>query len=136
LLTWILLGIFFLLDLFVSMLRAAMLNARLPQLIDQSTENKERLEKTITTLEKNRLRATMRFIVVLLHALVLACAWVLILETGAQITFAGMLGLFALILIVLVGFEFLAERFPLKEFSGYPVQSDRFDLRKPARHQG
>ena len=114
-LTWILLGIFFLLDLFVSMLRAAMLNARLPQLIDQSTENKERLEKTITTLEKNRLRATMRFIVVLLHALVLACAWVLILETGAQITFAGMLGLFALILIVLVGFEFLAERFPLKD---------------------
>jgi putative hemolysin len=115
LLTWILLGIFFLLDLFVSMLRAAMVNARLPQLIDQGTEDKERLEKTITTLEKNRLRATLRFMVVLLHALVLACAWALILETGAQVAFAGMLGLFALILIVLSGFEFLAERFPLKD---------------------
>ncbi len=112
---WILLGIFFVLDLFVSMMRAALLNARLPQLIDQGTEDKERLEKTIRILEKYRLRVTLRFLVVLLHAFVLACAWVLIERTGAQISFAGMLGLFALILIVLVGFEFLMERFPLKD---------------------
>jgi CBS domain containing-hemolysin-like protein len=115
LIAWILLGIFFVLDLFVSMMRAALLNARLPQLIDQGTEDKERLEKTIRILEKYRLRVTLRFLVVLLHAFVLACAWVLIERTGAQISFAGMLGLFALILIVLVGFEFLMERFPLKD---------------------
>ena len=113
--TWILLVIFILLDLFVSMTRAAMLNARLPQLIDQGTEDKERLERTIRTMEKTRLRATLRFLVGLLHALVLACAWVLIVQTGADISFAGMLGIFALILVVLVGFEFLAERFPLTD---------------------
>lgn len=113
--TWILLIVFILLDLFVSMTRAALLNARLPQLIDQGTEDKERLERTIRTLEKNRLRATMRFLMVLLHALVLACTWALILETGFTTTFAGMLGLFVLILTVLVGFEYLAERFPLKD---------------------
>lgn len=50
--TWILLIVFILLDLFVSMTRAALLNARLPQLIDQGTEDKERLERTIRTLEK------------------------------------------------------------------------------------
>jgi len=115
LITWILLVVFLLLDLFVSIIRAAMLNARLPQLIDQGTGDKDRLERTIRTLEKNRLRATMRFLMVLLHALVLACTWALIVETGVKITFAGMLGLFALILVLLVGFEFLFERFPLKD---------------------
>ena len=113
--TWILLVIFILLDLFVSMTRAALLNARLPQLIDQGTEDKERLERTIRTLEKFRLRATLRFLVVLLHALVLACAWLLIMDTRLEISFAGTLGLFALFLVVLLGFEFLMERFPLKD---------------------
>lgn len=112
---WILLIVFILLDLFISITRAALFNARLPQLIDQGTEDKERLERTIRTLEKNRLRATLRFLVGLLHALVLACAWHLISKTEAEISFAGMLGWFALILVGLVAFEFLAERFPLKD---------------------
>jgi len=47
-----LLIVFILLDLFVSITRAALFNARLPQLIDQGTEDKERLERTIRTLEK------------------------------------------------------------------------------------
>jgi len=52
LIPWILLIVFILLDLFVSITRAALFNARLPQLIDQGTEDKERLERTIRTLEK------------------------------------------------------------------------------------
>lgn len=112
---WILLFVFILLDLFVSMTRAALFNARLPQLIDQGTENKDQLERTIRILEKNRLRATLRFLVGLLHALVLVCAWVLIEQANTDISFAGMLGIFALILVVLVSFEFLAERFPLTD---------------------
>jgi len=112
---WILLIVFFLLDLFVSITRAAMLNARLPQLIDQGTENKEQLERTIRILEKNRLRATLRFLVGLLHALVLACAWVVVVQLALEVSFAGMLGIFALVLVILVGFEFLVERFPLQD---------------------
>ena len=112
---WILLVVFFLLDLFVSITRAAMLNARLPQLIDQGTENKEQLERTIRILEKNRLRATLRFLVGLLHALVLACAWVVVGQLALEVSFAGMLGIFALVLVILVGFEFLVERFPLQD---------------------
>jgi len=122
LIPWILLIVFILLDLFVSITRAALFNARLPQLIDQGTEDKERLERTIRTLEKSRLRTTMRFLIVLFHALVVACAWALILETGLETTFAGMLGLFALILVVLVGFEHLAERFPLKDPEDWALQ--------------
>ena len=98
---WILLIVFFLLDLFVAITRAAMLNARLPQLIDQGTEDKEQLERTIRILEKNRLRATLRFLVGLLHALVLACAWILVERSIVEISFSGMLGIFALILVIL-----------------------------------
>ena len=113
--TWIVLVVLVLLNLFVAMMRAALFNARLPQLIDQGTENKQQLENTIRILEKNRLRATLRFLVVLLHALVLAAAWVLIRQSALQVSLAGTFGIFVGLLVVLVGMEFLAERFPLKD---------------------
>ena len=59
LLAWILLGVFVALDLFVCITRAALFNARLPQLIDLGTEDHEMLERTIKILETTRLRATM-----------------------------------------------------------------------------
>jgi len=110
----VLLVVFVLVDLFLSVTRTALFNARLPQLIDLGSEDRNQLEKTIRILEKTRIRATMRFLVVLFHALVLACVWVLIDQSGNLISFAGTLGIFALAIIVLVGFEFLVERFPLK----------------------
>lgn len=110
----ILLVVFILVDLFLAVTRTALFNARLPQLIDLGSEDRNQLEKTIRILEKTRIRATMRFLVVLFHALVLACVWVLIDQSGNLISFAGTLGIFALVIIVLVGFEFLVERFPLK----------------------
>ena len=113
-LTWILLIVFVLLDLFMSITRASLFNARLPQLIDLGTEDEERLERTIKVLETSRMRATMRFLVSMFHALVLACVWVLIEGTEQEYSLAAMLGWFALTLVVLLGFEFLAERFPLK----------------------
>lgn len=113
-LTWILLIVFVLLDLFMSITRASLFNARLPQLIDLGTEDEERLERTIKVLETSRMRATMRFLVSMFHALVLACVWVLIEGTEQEYSLAAMLGWFALTLVILLGFEFLAERFPLK----------------------
>lgn len=113
-LTWILLIVFVLLDLFMSITRASLFNARLPQLIDLGTEDEERLERTIKVLETSRMRATMRFLVSMFHALVLACVWVLIEGIEQEYSLAAMLGWFALTLVVLLGFEFLAERFPLK----------------------
>jgi len=114
LIAWILLIVFVLLDLFISVTRAALFNARLPQLIDLGTEDQERLERTIKVLEAPRMRATMRFLVSIFHAMVLACVWALTEISGLEYTLAGKLGLFALTLVVLLGFEFLAERFPLK----------------------
>ncbi len=115
LIAWILLFVFLLLDLFISVTRAALFNARLPQLIDLGTEDRGMLERTIKVLETGRLRATMRFLVALLHALVLASAWLLLQAAGVQYNIAGLLGIFALTIFILLAFEFLAERFPLKD---------------------
>ena len=85
LIAWILLIVFVLLDLFISITRAALFNARLPQLIDLGTEDQERLERTIKVLEAPRMRATMRFLVSIFHAMVLACVWALIRNIGVGI---------------------------------------------------
>lgn len=114
LIAWILLLFFVMLDLFVSITRAALFNSRLPQLIDLRTENHDKLELTIKVLEGNRIRATMRFLVAVLHALVLGCVWFLFITAERKLTLAGLLGLFALSIYFLLIVEFLAERFPLK----------------------
>jgi len=114
LIAWILLGVFLLLDLFVCVTRAALFNARLPQLIDLGTEDREMLERTIKILETTRLRATMRFLVSILHGLVLATLWWLLKASGVRYSIAGLLGIFALAIFILLALEFLAERFPLK----------------------
>ncbi len=118
---WILLIVFSLIDLFLSLLRAALFNARLPQLIDQGTADKERLEKTIRILEKSRLRATMRVLTALTHVLVLACAWQLFSLIHLEIRFGGLIGIFAGILLILIALEFLVERFPLKDPEGWAL---------------
>ncbi|HNR01414.1 MAG TPA: hemolysin family protein [Anaerolineaceae bacterium] len=114
LIAWILLGVFLLLDFFISVTRAALFNARLPQLIDLGTENRGMLERTIKVLETTRLRATMRFLVAMLHGLVLASVWILLEAAGVRYSIAGLLGIFALTVFILLAFEFLVERFPLK----------------------
>jgi CBS domain containing-hemolysin-like protein len=112
---WILLIVFTVIDLFLSIIRVALFNARLPQLIDQGTADKDRLEKTIRILEKSRLRATMRVLTALMHVLVLACVWYLFTLTKLEIRFGGLIGIFAAILLLLLALEFLVERFPLKD---------------------
>ena len=122
LIAWIVFVVFVLLDLFFAVTRAALFNSRLPQLVELGVEQPDNLEHTIKVLEKPRIRTTMRFLVALFHALILACVWWLIKETGLEVSFAGLLGLFAAALILLLGLEFLAERFPLKNPESWAVK--------------
>jgi CBS domain containing-hemolysin-like protein len=115
LIAWLLLGVFVALDIFICIIRVALFNARLPQLIDLGTEDREELERTIKVLETTRLRATMRLLVAVLHALVLASLWLLLKTTYTQLSIGGLLGIFVLAIFTLLCFEFLAERFPLKD---------------------
>lgn len=119
---WILFVLFVLLDIFFSLMRAALFNARLPQLIELSSGDDQRMERTIKTLEKPRLRTTMRLLVALTHALVLVCVLQLIINSGRTLLFGGSLGIFVLTILLLVGLEFFLERFPLHQPETWAVR--------------
>lgn len=120
-LVWIFLGVFLLLDIFFGVLRAALLNARLPQLIEQGAEDEQDLEQTLKILEKPRLRATLRLLVGLSHALVLVCSWTLFKEYLVSVNFGGAVAFFAIVIILLMAMEHLVERFPLKNPENWAI---------------
>lgn len=105
--------LFFLLDMFFAIIRAALLNVRVPQLMDLGTDESRRVEKTIQLLEKPRLRAMFRLLIGLMHMLVVALLASQISLSKISPTAAGWIGIFALALLVLLAFEFLFERLPL-----------------------
>lgn len=119
---WPFFAFFLLLDLFLAILRAALLNARLPQLIELGSNDEQDFERTIKILEKPRLRATLRLVMGLSHAFVLVCSWMLFIETGVPFTFAGAVGFFVLMIMILMGMEYLVERFPLKNAEKWAIR--------------
>ena len=119
---WIILIVLLLFDLFFAVSRAALLNVRLPQLIDMVAEDQVKLEKSMNILEKPRLRTTLRLVVVLFHALVLACVWVIITSSGKEISTPGTFGIYCLVMVLLLTLEFLAERFPLRNPEAWAVR--------------
>jgi CBS domain containing-hemolysin-like protein len=109
----ILLVFFFLLDIFFAILRAALVNVRVPQLMDMGSNEPQQVERTIALLEKPRLRATLRVLVGLSHLLVAGSVLAILEQSEIALTLAGKLGVFALVLLALLAFEFIFERLPL-----------------------
>lgn len=105
--------LFVMLDVFFSIIRAALLNVRMPQLVDLGAEEPKKVERTVELLEKPRLRATFRLLVGFMHLCAAAAIAGLMSALGITPTIAGWVGVFALILIVLLTLEFLFERLPL-----------------------
>lgn len=120
-LVWLLLGGFILLDLFFAVVRAALLNARLPQLIEIGSEDEKDFDRTIKILEKPHMRTTLRLAVGITHALVLVSAWTLFQAAGIRISIAGAVGFFLLVVLLLMAVEHLLERFPLKNPEAWAV---------------
>ncbi len=115
LLAWILGGVFLILDLFFSLLRAALVNVRVPQLLELGSDDPKQLEETITFLEKPRLRVTLRLTVALCHILLAACLWVICASNLINLSLGAIIGILAGLLLVILMLEFTAERFPLKD---------------------
>jgi CBS domain containing-hemolysin-like protein len=109
----VLLVFFFLLDIFFAILRAALVNVRVPQLMDMGSNEPQQVERTIALLEKPRLRATLRVLVGLSHLLVAGSVLAILEQSEIALTLAGKLGVFAVVLLVLLAFEFIFERLPL-----------------------
>ncbi len=108
-----LLVFFVLLDIFFAILRASLVNVRVPQLMGEGSQEPQQVERTISLLEKPRLRATLRLLVGLSHLLVAATVLAILEKSEISLTLGGKLGVFALVLLVLLGLEFIFERLPL-----------------------
>jgi CBS domain containing-hemolysin-like protein len=117
----ILLVFFFLLDIFFAILRAALVNVRVPQLMEQGSHEPQQVERTISLLEKPRLRATLRVLVGLSHLLVAGSVLAILEQSEVSLNLAGKLGVFALVLLVLLAFEFIFERLPLNNPEKYAL---------------
>ena len=117
----ILLVFFFLLDIFFAILRAALVNVRVPQLMDMGSNEPQQVERTIALLEKPRLRATLRVLVGLSHLLVAGSVLAILEQSEVSLKLAGKLGVFAIVLLVLLAFEFIFERLPLNNPEKYAL---------------
>lgn len=113
-LVWILGGFFVLLDLFFAFLRAALVNVRVPQLLELGSEDPIQLEETIAFIEKPRLRAAFRLMSALTHLLLAGCVWTIFLRPLPHPNLGGTLGFFALFMLILLSLEFGFERIPLQ----------------------
>ena len=102
-----------LVDIFLAILRAALVNVRVPQLMDPGSHESQQVERTINLLEKPRLRATLRVLIGLSHLLVAATTLAILEKSEISLTLVGKMGVFALVLLVLLVFEFIFERLSL-----------------------
>jgi CBS domain containing-hemolysin-like protein len=114
-LNWLLLVFLVLLDLFFAVIRAALINARLTQLMGVPEHLQLQAQSTLKLVEKPELRAMLRILTGISHILVLtATIWIVLTLWKDQINLAGALGIAILTLVVLFAMEFSLERLPLK----------------------
>ncbi len=114
-LAWLLGSLFLILDLFFAFLRAALVNVRVPQLLELGSEDPKQLETTLAFLEKPRLRAALRLMSVLMHLMLAGCVWYVFDQYFANVSLGAVIGIFALYILILLSLEFAIERVPLRD---------------------
>ena len=114
-LNWLLLFFLVLLDLFFSLIRASLVNARLTQLLGMPDHMQKRVQSTLKLVEKPELRASLRILTGISHVLVVTTfLWMLLFIYREKINLAGAIGIAALVLMVMYVIDFSFERLPLK----------------------
>jgi CBS domain containing-hemolysin-like protein len=102
------------LDLIFVLVQSSMLNARLPQMVNQGGQDSQRVERTVSLTQKLRLRVALRIVVLSLHFFLAVSIWRLINSFLPAQSFGWtLLELFAAAALVL-GIEFSVEALVLK----------------------
>ncbi len=115
-LPWFLLVLWILLDLFLSAVRTALVNARIPRLVTLEEFPPAEIEKAVKVIERPRLRVSFRIALGLTHFLYAGTvAWIAFTLGGKVLTLAGTIGLFLGAMLILLMLEFLIDRLPLRE---------------------
>jgi len=77
---WIITAALLGLDLLITSIRVSVVNARIPQLLTLGAQDEKRnLEPTLAIVEKLSLRASLRFILVVLHLLLAVMTYALLM---------------------------------------------------------
>jgi len=115
-LPWFLLVLWILLDLFLSAVRTALVNARIPRLVTLEEFPPADIEKAVKVIERPRLRVSFRVALGLTHFLFAGTsAWFVFTLWGTGLTLAGTIGIFLGLMLALLMLEFLVDRLPLQE---------------------
>jgi len=110
-------------DMWFAAARASLVNARLPNLLEMYEDQPLRSGPTLKLLEKPRLRATLRVMMMLVHLLLFAAAWWYtsdLLPVNVSKAWA-LLGAVVISLVVLM-LEFAAERIILRDPERWAVR--------------
>ncbi len=121
-LNWLLLVFLILLDLFFSLIRAALVNARLTQLMGMPDHMQKRVQSTLKLVEKPELRASLRILTGISHVLVVTTfLWMILFIYRDKIDLAGAIGIAILVLLVVYLIDFSFERLPLKNPEAWAI---------------
>lgn len=120
---WIVFAVLLVLDLLLAVVRASILNVRLPYLVTLREQNSQTVERTIGLLEKPRMRVSLRLSVVIIHYLLLGIGiWLFELYTGYVPGLWAAMGLIALAAVLLLAIEFALEGIVLARPETFALQ--------------
>jgi CBS domain containing-hemolysin-like protein len=107
---WIAFAVFLVVDLVFVLVRASLLNARLPYLVTLREQDSASVERTVRLLEKPRLRVSLRLALVVVHFCLLGITiWLFLALTGIQPGLWQALALLTLAALLLLIFEIVIE---------------------------
>lgn len=110
-------------DLLFAAVRASLVHARLPQLVSLREDGHEAVERTLSLLEKPRLRVSLRVAVIVVHFLLAVAAWQTFLElSGLPVSAGLLLGVMLLMVVLAVVIEFAIEGFILRSAEHWAVR--------------
>ncbi len=117
------LAILLALDLLFAALRASLVQARLPHLVDLREKNPRAVDRTLNLLERPTLRATLRLELVIVHFMLALVAWqVLISLVKWPFSLALLLGAMLLASLLVMALEFALEGLVLKNIEGWALR--------------
>ncbi|MDR3576634.1 MAG: hemolysin family protein [Anaerolineaceae bacterium] len=112
---WFLLVLFLVLDLVFMVVRASLVNARLPGLLELHEQNPAGVDRTMELLERPKLRPAIRLAVLVIHFLLVGAGWLLFVDLlGYQPGIGLTLITLALSALVMLLIEFSLEGLVLR----------------------
>ncbi|MEA4910388.1 MAG: HlyC/CorC family transporter [Chloroflexi bacterium] len=120
---WIFFVVVLALDWFVVLVRASLLNARLPHLMNLREQNPVRVDRALRLLERPRLITALRMAVVLLHFCTAAAATLLVTQLLARYeAWWVYLGVMYLLVLAILAVELVIERMVLEDIETWTIR--------------